>query len=160
MTWPLLIRFLHVFAAASWFGMVVAVNFVLIPSLLLNPESERGRFLATVFPKVFRTASYLSGTVVACGAVLLYNRFHTNWPALWDSTGGRFFLVAATLGTALTTFHFVMEPRLEGMVCRAGSEPVPEVGPRAVRILRVVPRIGLAVISTVMLLMMAGSHGW
>lgn len=113
-----------------------------------------------MFPKVFRAASYLSGTAVLCGIALLYHRFHNDWSQLFAMTGGRIFLVAAVLGTALTTFHFILEPRLEGMVCTAGTEPVPEVGPRAVRLLRVVPRAGLAVISTVMLLMMAGSHGW
>lgn len=34
----LAVRLLHVFCAASWFGMVVAVNFVLVPALLKTPE--------------------------------------------------------------------------------------------------------------------------
>lgn len=44
------VRWIHVLAASAWFGEVVAIHFILIPSLSSYEGEERKSFLNTVFP--------------------------------------------------------------------------------------------------------------
>ncbi len=56
------VRWIHVLAASAWFGEVVAINFILIPTLSSYQGEGRKSFLSNVFPRVFRMASILSAT--------------------------------------------------------------------------------------------------
>ncbi len=109
------VRWIHVMAATAWFGEVVTINFVLVPVLSRMPREEGAKFLAAVFPTIFRLASVLSATAVLSGGYLAWTRFSASPEALWTTWSGRSFLAGATIGLALTVFHFILEPRLDGL---------------------------------------------
>src|SRR5690606_38634600 len=72
MDWLVFVRALHVLAASCWLGEVLVINLILVPTLSSYTGAARRDFLATVFPRVFRLASVLAGTVAVTGALLLY----------------------------------------------------------------------------------------
>ncbi len=159
MSWYLAIRWIHIIAATAWVGEVFTINFVLVPAMGKLSREERGRVMLEVFPRIFRLASWLSGTAVLAGIYLFYQRFSGGWGELLSTFSGRAFLIGATLGTALTAFHFILEPRLEGAICVAAEEPEGEQADQVMATLRVVPRVGMAVITLALLLMMIGARG-
>ncbi len=129
---------------------VVAVVFVLVP-VLTRAEPERQRWiLATIFPKVFRLASILIGTVLVAG--LLLNLAMSGWRVDWDqltqTPWGRSILIGGLLGGALGTFHFVAERKLEPMVTDEDVDL-----DRVIRRIRVIPIVGLSILTVVISLM-------
>ena len=154
------IRIIHVMAGVAWFGAVVTVNTVLIPYLLSIEIGNRREVLTTLFPRIFRLASVLSLAAVLTGSALLYLMIGTEISILWESQWGLYILIGGTLATILTVFHFIIEERLEkplGAILDDWKNSDIEV---ATKFLRVVPRVGLVVISTVLLLMIFASHGY
>lgn len=159
-SWDIVVRWIHVIAATAWFGEVVTINFVLVPMLVRLRGAERTQMLASVFPRLFRLASYLAGTALATGLALFLNKFWGHWHLLWSTPIGLYTLVGACLGTMLAVFHFIVEPRLDGMICVAADNADFELTDKVVRVLRTVPRVGLGVITGAMILMMMGAHGF
>ncbi len=155
----LMIRWLHILAATAWFGEVVTINVVLVPVVARLPREEGARFLARVFPRIFRLASWLSGTAVVTGAYLAWWRYGSNPEVLWTTWPGRAFSAGAGLGLLLTVFHFILEPRLDGMICSAADRGDLDLSDKVIRLLRIVPRAGLVVIGTALVLMMVGARG-
>jgi uncharacterized membrane protein len=155
----LAVRWVHVIAATSWYGEVVTINFVLVPVLAALPREEASRFLSAVFPVIFKLASWLSATAMATGLFLAWNRFASSPELLWTTFSGRAFTVGATMGILLTTFHFVLEPKLDGMICSARENNDLDLSDKVIRQLRVVPRVGLLVITIALMLMMIGARG-
>jgi uncharacterized membrane protein len=153
------VRWIHVLAASAWFGEVVAINFILIPSLSSHEGSSRKEFLNLVFPKVFRMASILSFTAAVTGALLLYHHTHFDLFSLGDTLWGRMVFIGGTLGLLLTLFHFFLENQLArkvGVGCPdISSEQVEDVHGK----LQIVPRIGLVVITTIYVSMMVAVRG-
>jgi putative copper export protein len=152
------LRWIHILAGAAWLGSVVMVVFVLVPSLLRIGDQRRAWFLSTVFPRVFKLASVLSVTVIAAGLGLYLERF--NWRPRLDplvsSRWGWAILVGGGLGLLLTIFHFFAESRLAPQVKKARAEPVDS---RVYTVLRIAPRIGLAILTTVIILMAYAARG-
>lgn len=159
-SWYVVIRWLHVISATAWVGEVMTVVFVLVPAVLALQGPERMAMLHRVFPRVFKLASVLSGTAVVCGAILLTARYHSSWGALLTTFHGRCYLAGATLGTAVAAFHFFLEPRLEGMICSAAGNGDLELTDAVLTRLRLIPRVGLGVVLTSMMLMMVATRGW
>ena len=91
--------------------------------------------------------------------MLLVVYYQGNWGALVDTRQGIGLLVGLTLATLLTAFHFVAEPRLDGMICNARDEADIVLTDRVLGLLKIVPRVGLVVITTIVVLMMYTSHG-
>ncbi len=158
-TFYLVVRWVHIITATAWFGEVVTINFVLVPAVSRLEDSEQAGFLAGIFPKIFKLASWLAGTAVITGGTLGYLKFSSNWSALWTTTSGLCFLVGASLATLLAFFHFVLEPRLDGMICTAAENEDFEMTAQIARLLRIIPRAGMAVLGSAFLLMMIGSRG-
>lgn len=159
MSFYLAVRWLHVASTTAWFGEVVTINFVLVPVLARLPREDAARYLAAVFPMIFKLASVLSALAVLSGLTLGWSRFAGNPEVLWTTQSGAAFLAGGTLALLLTTFHFVLEPRLDGMICTAAEEEDFELSDKVIRLLRIVPRVGLCVIGGVLLLMMIGARG-
>lgn len=155
MDWLVLVRWVHVLAASAWFGEVVVINLILVPTMSGYAGPARREFLSTVFPRVFRLASVLAGTVAATGAVLVWR--YTGGDPMALVHGGRWghcLLAGAVLGGILISFHFFMEDRLARRV-GIGRPDVSDDAIEDVHLkLKVVPRVGLAVISTIFFLMM------
>lgn len=154
-----LIRFIHVVCGSAWFGEVIVINFILIPSLSKYQGIARKDFLNTIFPKIFRLASVLAGSTAVTGGILLYNFIGFNFSELLErGTWGISILIAGTLGLILTLFHFFVENHLARKV-GVGDPNISAKDVEDVHIkLKFIPRLGLVVISTIFLLMLNATH--
>ncbi len=155
----IILRWVHILAAAAWYGEVVTINFVLVPAVSRLPKDQAPGFLVQIFPRIFKLASWLSATAVISGIALASQRYLPTPEILWTTTPGIVFSVGAVLGLLLTGFHFILEPRLDGMICAAAEEDDIELSQRVMRLLRLVPRVGLGVITGIVLAMMIGARG-
>lgn len=158
--WWLPVRWIHVLSASAWLGEVVVINLVLIPALSGRGPGARRELLASVFPRVFRLASFLSATTVVTGALLLYRYTAGHLEVL--TRGGRWgvcILVGGAMGLALTLFHFFLEHRLARRVGIARPDTTDEALSDVHVKLKLIPRVGLAVIGTLYFLMMLAVRG-
>ena len=157
-TTGVILRWVHLVAGGAWLGAVMMVVFVLVPSLHQLDEPRRRWFAETVFPKVFRLASVLSVTVVTTGLTLYLERF--GWQIqlrpLVTGRWGWSILIGGVLALLLTVFHFFAESRLAPHVRGAGTTPVDQ---GVLRVLRIAPRVGLAILVTVVILMAYAARG-
>lgn len=156
MNWLNILRWIHILAGAAWFGEVVTINFVLVPLLHKMDVEVRGIFVRHTFPRVFRLASVLSSTAIISGALMSY--LITGWKniaALLGTHWGIGIFGGGVLGLSLTLFHFLIESRLEPMIANADEDTMDQV----ITVLKLVPRAGLVVIASIVLLMMYGSRG-
>jgi hypothetical protein len=114
--------------------------------------------LETVFPRVFRLATVLGGTAVISGLVLLLLGPGGLERALSAAWGARI-LAGGTLGAVLYVFHLWLEPRLERRLRArlAGTERT-QGDQLDLRILLIVPRVGLLILLTVVALMSAAAR--
>ena len=155
----IVVRWVHVLAAAAWYGEVAVINFILIPTLSGHSGAERKDFVNAVFPRVFRMASILSGTVAVTGGVLLYHHTGGDLRILLENPWGKFILVGGALGLLLTLFHFFMENRLARKISM-GDPDLPKEAVEDLHLkLRLVPRLGFVVLTTIFVLMMIAVRG-
>jgi hypothetical protein len=139
---------------------LITVVFVLLPLLRRMPADSRNRFIARVFPQVFRLASVLALLTLAAGATLNYTI--TGWRNLAvyiSSPRGFYIFLGGVLGLLPALFHFLVESRLESRVQQMATLDG-EDSQRIQRFLQVVPRVGLGVILAVFILMMIGRCGF
>lgn len=153
------IRWLHVASGSAWFGEVVVINFVLIPALSKYQGEARKDFLNTIFPKIFNLASVLAATTAVTGGILLYNFIGLDLGKLTErGPCGWSVLIAGTLGMILTFFHFFIENHLARKV-GVGNPNISQDAVEDVHIkLKIIPRIGMVVITTIFLLMLNATH--
>ena len=154
----LIMRTLHILAGTAWFGQVVVINFVLIPSLGKFKTEERKNFIITIFPKIFKVASHLSIIAVLTGIHLVVSLSDANLSNLLSGRWGISILIGGSLGILLTLFHFFLENRMAkkiGIVKDGNEEMVDDVHVK----LKIVPRIGLVVITSIFLLMINAARG-
>ena len=158
--WLNVVRWVHILAGAAWLGEVVTVVFMLVPLISRLPLTERGRFVAAVFPRIFRLASVFSITTLLAGVVLNY--MLTGWRQLgsyFSGLRGVALLTGAVLGLMLALFHFFAESRLEPHVLSLADNADEETLRTLTKYLRIIPRVGLGVIITIFLLMMLAARG-
>jgi uncharacterized membrane protein len=160
MSWIVLVRWLHILTAAAWLGQVVVLNFVLVPAVVKEERAEaRLDLLQKLFPPIFRLASILSGLSVVAGGFLLWGRHHEDWSTLFASWHGHALVTGATLAVLLMAFHHALEPKLGRMIRKAHEAKDAAASDAIVRKLKIAPRIGLGVLTLVMVLMMIGVRG-
>ena len=124
----------------------------------MNIERRRG-FIIRLFPPIFNLASVLALITVAAG--LLLNYLLTDWREMGQylsTSCGRAIFVGSLLGLLLTIFHFFAENRLERRIEKLEDGSSEEVD-TITRDLRIIPRVGMAVIFIIFLLMMYGARG-
>ena len=158
-TWYTVLRWIHVITAAGWFGEVITINFVLVPAVAKFPREQAPKILVEIFPRIFKLASWLAGTAVISGIVLASDKYWASPEILWTTGPGLLFSVGATLGLLLSGFHFLLEPRLDGMICSAAEEDDIDLSDRVMFLLRLIPRVGLGVMTVIVLSMMIGARG-
>ncbi len=133
------------------------INFVLIPVLGRLDLETRRKFIGNVFPRIFKLASSLSATTVTLGLITVWNLTGGDLGRLTESRWGYGILLGGTLGITLTLFHFFLEKRLArkiGIGCDGSSEQADAALMDVHAKLKVVPRLGLVVITTIVLSMM------
>lgn len=153
-----IMRTIHIIAGTTWFGQVVVINFVLIPSLGNLKSEERKVFILTIFPKIFKVASHLSIIVILTGIHLVVSLTEADLTNLLSGRWGLSILVGGSLGILLTLFHFFMENRMAkkiGIAKDGNKEIIEDVHLK----LKIVPRLGLVVIAIIFLLMINASRG-
>lgn len=150
----LVARYVHIVAASLWLGEVAVINFILIPALSRHEGEARKAFLNSVFPRVFRMASILSGTTAVSGATIFHHYHGFRFAHLTEDRSDIALLIAATLGALLTFFHFFMENHMARRVGVGDPCVSPEKVEDVHSKLKIVPRVGLVVISTIYLLML------
>lgn len=156
--WLAIFRWLHILAGAAWLGEVVVIVFVLVPAVLRMPAARRPEFIASVFPRIFRLASVLALLTLAAGAGLNYQL--TGWQnlgAYFASPRGIFIAIGGGLGLVLGIFHFTAERRLEPGVSRLAGRCE---AARILKVLTIVPRLGLGVLLVIFLSMMLAARGY
>ncbi len=158
MSWIEFVRWTHVVAGVGWVGAVLVVVFVLGPALHVADRSERIALLTRVFPRVFRLASALVIVGMLSGATLFLHRYGHRLDLALLTASGRSLVAGGILGAVVGTFHFVIEPRLELRIARAGTSDA--VFDQLVWLLRLIPRVGLIVLLSVTVLMVSGARGW
>jgi len=154
------VRLVHVVAGLAWLGEVATVNFVLLPALSRATPGQRVTLLELVFPLVFRLATVLAGTAVAAGLVLALAITDGDLLSLFDSARGLRIVIGGTLGAGLFAFHLFQESGMEGSLATrlAATRDDPEAADLILRRLRIVPRVGLALLLVIVVLMSAAAR--
>lgn len=154
-----LVRWLHVICGSAWFGEVIVINFVLIPALSKYQGASRKDFLNTIFPKIFNLASILAGTTAVSGGLLLYHHIGFNISELTErGSWGWSILIAGSLGLILTLFHFFIENLLARKI-GVGNPDISQDAVEDVHLkLKLIPRLGMVVITTIFVLMLNSTH--
>ena len=160
MDWFGFLRWIHVLAASAWYGEVVVINFILIPLASKLKGENRKIFINKVFPRVFKLASVLAATTGITGIIILLIKLGGRWELLYNNNWGRFMLVGGGLGFILITFHFFLE---NNMARKAGigkkdisKEAIDDIHTK----LKIVPRLGLFVITLIFTFMMFAVRGF
>lgn len=144
------LRWLHALAGAAWFGEVIVIVFVLVPTVTRAAPDRQRWLLATIFPRMFRLASVLIAIVLIAGLLLNLAMFGwaVDWETLTTTRWGRSILIGGILGGALGIFHFVAERKLEPMVTDEDVDL--DV---VIRRLKLIPSVGLIILVVVVSLM-------
>ena len=116
--------------------------------------------LELVFPLVFRLATVLAGTAVAAGLVLALAITDGDLLSLFDSARGLRIVIGGTLGAGLFAFHLFQESGMEGSLATrlAATRDDPEAADLILRRLRIVPRVGLALLLVIVVPMSAAAR--
>lgn len=154
------VRWIHIISGVSWLGEVLTINFVLLPALMNLDHETRVKFIRQVFPRVFRLASALSLTSILSGAVVNYLMTDgwKNWGQLIHTRWGIGILVGGGLGLALALFHFFAEGRFEPIALSVQQETKENIE-KFIAHLKLIPRVGMMIIVSVIVLMMYAARG-
>lgn len=154
------VRFVHVVTGLGWLGEVLTVNFVLLPALARADPELRGRILGAIFPLVFRLATILAGLAIVSGAVVFWIMSDGNLGRLVDTTWGQRLLIGGLLAGPLFAFHLLQESRWEGSLARRLGTMCsdPAASDLILRRLRVIPRVGLAILVLAVFFMSAAAR--
>ena len=143
-----IIGVIHKTAGVLWLGEVFVINFIIIPSMMKMKREEARKFARVVFPKAFNLASFLSLTTVITGVALFLMITKGSIDVLSGKWGTNI-LIGGVIGLALTLFHFSAEPKLKRFI-----EGEDEKFDRFLKVIRIVPRIGMAVIFLIYMFML------
>lgn len=153
-----IIRAIHLLAAALWYGLVMVINFVIQPVLISLKGELRGQIVKSVFPRIFKLASIFSATVVITGSYMVYYLTNGNLEALLHGRWGISILIGSSLGILLTLFHFFLEEKLSKKIMlgkQGDNQKLEEVHLK----MKIVPRVGLTILTIIFLLMINAAHG-
>jgi len=132
----------------------------MIPILSKNDKEGKSEMLMTVFPMLFRMASILSAITVLTGAILLW--LYTGFDISLTSTNRWEFalIIGGILGLLLTFFHFFLETKLAKLIYPKDACMIEQNHNLVYSRLKIIPRIGLVVITSIFLLMMFATRGY
>lgn len=160
MSWILVLRWLHVITATAWIGQVLVIAFVLVPIVAKESKAEvQLDLLRRIFPPVFRLGSILSGIAVIAGVVLLWDRIAGLGGEFFASWQNHALLTGSILGILVMGLHHAVEPRLRRMLRGSADQDDASHAAAIVRRLKILPRVGLTVLTLAAVLMMIGARG-
>jgi len=153
-----IMRTLHVLSGTAWFGQIMVINFILIPSLSKFDKSTQNKFITTIYPKIFKVESHLLIIAVLTGIHLVMSHTNADLSNLLSGRWGLSILIGGSLGILLTVFHFFIEKRMAkkiGITKGSSNEIVGNVHLK----IKIIPRLVLVVITSIFLLMINASRG-
>lgn len=146
----------------AWYGEVVFIVFILIPSLSELTEESKKPLMIEMFPRIFRVATVTSATAIFSGAAiaLLYTKY--NLLVFLRTSWGLAILVGGTAGLIMFLVHMTVETTALRQVRRAKAktqETFPEELKALERRIRLLPRVGFLLLNVTLVLMIYASHG-
>lgn len=153
------IRWLHILSAAIWLGEVVVINFIMIPALSKYDKEGKSEMLVNIFPKLFRMVSILSASTVLTGSILLWFYTKYDFEILLSGRWGLSILIGGSMGLLLTLFHFFIENKITKLLAPNDAKFIEENHALVYSKLKIIPRIGLVVITSIFIVMMFAVRG-
>lgn len=158
----MLARFVHLFAAMLWVGMIWFVNFIQLAALQDTDDAGRAALLQRIVPAVAKIIRFASHIVVASGVGLLLTNGYVLDRWVFPSSvyipsfrGGLMWGGVAAGLVMWALVHFTIWPALQ-VVLDAGAE-LPEKAAARARI-RLAARINLLLSVPVTFVMIAAAH--
>lgn len=154
-SWINIARWLHILSAAAWLGEICLMAFVLIPQVTKMPAEGRGQFMTHFFPRISRLASHLIVVTMLSG--LWLNYLMTGWRNMHvylTSRHGLLVLAGGALGLLIALVHFGVLGQFETRFA-AGDQQA-----KTLRLMQIVPKVGLLVVSLAFILMMVAARGY
>ncbi|MBK7130478.1 MAG: DUF2269 family protein [Crocinitomicaceae bacterium] len=153
-----LIRTIHVLSGAFWIGEIAVINFIIIPAAEKMNDQVRSEYFAKVFPAVFKMASILAVLALITGVALVYLVTGDDLSRLFAGRWGLSILVGGIMATVLAIFHFFIEHKLARKLGYIQEKDPNAMADFHIK-LKIVPRLGMVVITVIFLLMINAARG-
>ena len=151
-----ILRNLHVFSAAIWLGMVVVMNFGLMPSVAKKLTQNDVDILKPIFGKVKKIISISALITFLTGGGILWIQTKFNVVEMFDSTRGTLIFIAGSIGFIITVFHYFLENKVENLLRKRLSKNELLVGYKGIEF---IPKIGLLIVSSIFITMLIATRG-
>jgi uncharacterized membrane protein len=153
----IVIQWLHVLLGIFWFGSILYVDLILLPTIGTLPMREQQKVGGLVGPRTGRILVPVGITVVLLGFLrgTVFGHLHS-LDAVFGSAYGITWLITLLLGLSVIAWGlFVLAPRVEGLGTAKSPE---EYGARVktLRVLTFIELFGFLAIFTCMILMRFG----
>lgn len=156
--WMLFLRTLHIISASLWIGEIVVINLILIPAISKTEGEHRIKMMQAIFPLVFKMASILAVIVVLTGTLLMFVITNGDLSMLTTGRWGYSILIGGLLACVLAIFHFFIEHRLAKKIGFDSLKDENAMSEFHLK-LKIVPRLGMIVITVIFLLMINAARG-
>ena len=157
MSFFLIIRHIHVLSASIWLGMVVVMNFGLMPSVVKKLTQNDVDILKPIFKNVTNLVSISAFFTFVTGGIILWLQTKFNVLEMLESTRGTLIFIAGSVGFVVTVFHFFAESKLEKYLrSRLPNKNELLVGYKGIEF---IPQIGLVIVSAIYITMLIAVRG-
>jgi uncharacterized membrane protein len=159
----LVVRYVHVLAAAVWIGLIAFVNFIHLAALRTTDETGRDLLNGSLVPGVLAWLRHASTATVVAGAVLLATAGYI-FPTLVYGSGvyvppAREILLWTGVIGALAMWMFVHMYIAPSLMVILGKRPADaEAKARARARVARFARVNLIIVAPVLLAMLAAAH--
>ncbi len=152
-----IIRNIHVLSAAIWLGMVVVMNYGLMPSVSKKLTQKDIDILKPIFKNVTNLVSISAASTFVTGGIILWIQTRFNVLEMLESTRGTLILIAGSVGFVVTAFHFLVESKVEKYLrSRLPNKDELLVGYKGIEF---IPQIGLVIVSVIFITMLIAVRG-
>ncbi len=153
-----IIRNIHVLSASIWLGMVVVMNYGLMPSVAKKMTQLDVDILKPIFKNVTNLVSLSAASTFITGGIIIWMQTKFYFLGMLNSTRGTLILIAGSVGFLVTIFHFFAETKVENYL-RSRSQNKDEllVGYKGIEF---IPKIGLVVVSAIFITMLIAVRGY
>ena len=157
------LRFVHVFSAMSWVGLIVFVNFIQLRAMQEADDGSRGAISKWIVPRVARVLRHTSHLTVLSGVLLLVATGYvfSRWvfsSAVYMPEPRAFMLALGALGGLLMwgSLNFVIWPSLKLVLADTAADAQTQA--RARQTVKKYARLNLVLALPVTFIMVAAAH--
>ncbi len=151
-----ILRNLHVLSAAVWLGMVVVMNFGLMPFVAKKLTQNEVNTLKPIFGKVKKIISISALVTFLTGGGVLSIQTKFNVVNMLESTRGTLIFIAGSIGFIITIFHFFVEDKVEDFLRSKLPKDELLVGYKGMAF---IPVVGLIIVSGIFITMLIAVRG-